>query len=93
MKSIIQSEKECFVCGAVSDLDRHHIFYGTANRRKSEEFGLWIWLCKKHHNMSDEGIHFNRKLDTEVKQMAQGIFEDTYIHEDFVKIFGRNYLP
>ena len=93
MDSIIQNEKECFVCGAVSNLDRHHVFYGTANRRLSEEYGLTIWLCKSHHTMSDSGIHFNKKLDEEVKQVAQGIFEETYVHEDFVKIFGKNYLP
>lgn len=42
--------------------------------------------------MSDAGVHFNKELDTQLKQIGQAAFEDTYIHDDFLKIFGRNYL-
>ena len=42
--------------------------------------------------MSDAGVHFNKALDNELKQIAQREFEDTYGHDAFIKIFGRNYL-
>lgn len=43
--------------------------------------------------MSDAGIHFNKAIDLQVKQIAQREFEDTYGHEEFMRIFGKNYLP
>lgn len=91
MHSIIQTEKKCFMCHSTSVLHKHHIF-GAANRKWSEEYGLWIWLCPPHHNMSDHGIHFNKPLDMQLKQIAQREFEDTYGHDEFMKIFGKNYL-
>ena len=47
--SIVQSEKECWFCGARARLEEHHIFAGTANRRISEKYGLKVWLCHRHH--------------------------------------------
>ena len=41
MESIIQSEKECFFCKSPY-VHKHHIFYGTANRRLSDEDGMII---------------------------------------------------
>jgi hypothetical protein len=43
--------------------------------------------------MSDHGVHFNKPLDTQLKQIAQREFEDTYGHDEFIRIFGKNYLP
>ena len=91
MDSILQTRKECFMCHTTQDLHCHHIF-GGPNRKWSEKYGLKIWLCAKHHNMSDAGVHFNKPLDLQVKQIAQREFEDTYSREDFMRIFGRNYL-
>lgn len=79
------------MCDRTEGLHDHHIF-GAANRKWSEKFGLKIWLCPKHHNMSDEGVHFNKALDLQIKQIAQREFEDTYGHEEFMRIFGKNYL-
>ena len=42
--------------------------------------------------MSNQGIHFNKELDTSVKQMAQEIFEETHTREEFREIFGKSYL-
>ena len=42
-------EKVCWLCGAngYSDhLDRHHIF-GGPYRKKSEKYGLVVYLCHK----------------------------------------------
>lgn len=91
MKSIIQTEKQCFVCGQEYGLHEHHIFEGTGRRKQSEKYGMKVWLCGRHHNLSNEGIHFNKELDLRVKRIAQKKFEETYKDLDFVRIFGRNY--
>ena len=93
-KSIITDDMEhCFICGASGPMHIHHVFYGTANRRNSDELGLVIPLCPRHHNMSNEGIHFDKELDDKVKRLAQTVYEETTgTREDFMRIFGRNYL-
>lgn len=93
MESIIQRRKECFICGARDCIHSHHIFGGTANRKKSEQYGLKVWLCGFHHNLSDEGVHFNRELDLKLKRLAQREFEETYgDRELFRREFGKSYL-
>ena len=92
-KSVISDKKICVVCGAVSNLHRHHIFYGTANRRLSERHGCWCYLCGKHHNLSDAGVHFNKVLDDELKMLCQRRLEaQGWTREKFMSVFGRNYL-
>lgn len=90
--SIISNERKCLVCGTSYNLHRHHIYFGLANRKKSEEYGCWCYLCGRHHNMSSEGVHSNRQLDLKLKVMCQKRFEEVYQDLDFLKIFGRNYL-
>lgn len=92
MKSILQKDRECLVCHTTKDLHEHHVFYGNANRKMSEKYGLKIWLCGYHHNMSDEGIHFNKSLDLEVKKIAQAEFEKKHTREEFREIFGKSWL-
>lgn len=91
MKSIIQNNKECYVCKTTLGLHLHHCLYGSANRKLADKYKLTVWLCPMHHNMSDYGVHFNIELDTHLKRLAQLKFEETY-NESFLKIFGRNYL-
>jgi hypothetical protein len=91
MKSILQSEKECFVCHTTYGLEVHHICFGSANRKKSTLHGLCVWLCAEHHR-GNTGVHFNKALDTELKQMAQAEFEKTYTREEFIREFGKSYL-
>lgn len=89
--SILQDKKECWFCKTIQNLHRHHCF-GGANRKQSEKYGLTIYLCGYHHNLSNESVHFDKELDLLVKQMAQKKFEEIYSHEQFMKIFKRNYL-
>jgi len=91
-KLILQSDKRCYFCGKTQGLALHEIFFGTANRKKSINMGLQVWLCPAHHNMSSQGVHLNREKDLELKRMAQKRFEELYSHEDFMKIFHHNYL-
>lgn len=90
-KSIIQKNKECFVTKSTTNLHKHHIF-GGANRKLSEKYGLWIYLRADWHDMSDYGVHFNKELDTRLKIIAQRRFIEEYPHQDFIRIFGKNYI-
>ena len=93
MKSVLQNEKKCFVCGRTDVLHDHHCLFGTANRKISEKYGLKVWLCPIHHNMSNEGVHFNKALDLRLKQMAQAYYEQNIGNRTaFIRDFGKNYL-
>lgn len=93
MESVLQSLKECYVCGTTYCLHSHHIFYGTANRKISEKYGYKVFLCGNHHNMSDKGVHFDKKLDNHLKISAQKHFEDNHgSRNDFISIFGKSYI-
>ncbi len=91
--SIIQAEKECFVTGETYNLHKHHIF-GGANRKRSEKYGLFIWLRADHHNMESYGIHFNKEFDGQVKAMAQekAMKEYGWTMEEWILEFGKNYI-
>lgn len=91
MKSIIQEEKECFVCKTISNLQEHHIFQGM-NRSCSEKYGLKVWLCLYHHTGSNEAVHHNKALMDYLHKIGQEKFEETHTREEFRKIFGRSYL-
>lgn len=92
MESIIQSERECFVCKTKSNLHMHHIFYGTANREVSERNGFKVYLCGYHHNSSSFGVHYDKKLDMALKRYAQQLYEQEHTREDFIKLVGKSYL-
>ena len=107
MKSILQDEKECYVCAHelvyapyshgkdYHTLECHHVLYGTSKRAQSEKYGLKLWLCHEHHT-GDSGVHFNKPLDGLLKEMAQRKFEEVhkgrYNRTDFIRIFGKSYL-
>lgn len=93
MKSILQDlEGVCFLSGSGSDLEKHHIFYGSANRKLSERYGLWVQLRHDLHNEPPMGIHFNPYMNGLLKMLGQMAFERSYPDKDFKQIFGRNYL-
>lgn len=91
--SILQNEmNKCWVCGTTNNLHIHEVFYGTANRQKSIKYGCCVSLCGKHHNLSNEGVHFDRALDLELKKVMQKKFIQVYPDLDFIKVFGKSYL-
>lgn len=93
MKSILQSEKECYYCGTTVNLEEHHIFFGNKCRSLSEKYGLKIWLCRCHHTGGNESPHRNRKIDLAYKAIAQQKFESTYgSRDDFIRLFVKSYL-
>ena len=114
MDSILQTDTEhCFLCGKNSKLERyqemhwHHIFYGTANRAKSEKYGLKVRLCcYARHEYGPNAVHQNKAVDDELKKTGQRVFEEYYADRfknceykgftgaraKFVEEFGKNYL-
>ena len=103
MKSIIPGDdkRKCHYCGCFFEHTHKHHIFGAANRKWSERYGLYIHLCPAHHNMSDQGIHFNKEMMDDYHKLGQRCFE-TWYHEkghtpkecraEFMKIFGWNYL-
>ncbi len=74
----------------IKGLEKHHIFGGVANRPKSEEYGLFIWLTKEQHQY----FHDNPLEMIKIKKIAQATFMEYYNKsiEDFIDIFGKSYL-
>lgn len=89
--SIIQprEDKNCYICGSWDATDTHHCLSGTASRKKADEDGLTVKLCRTcHRRLHDEGI-FEKRL----KQVAQWCWEQEYgSREDFIKRYGKSWL-
>ena len=91
MKSALQNEKRCYVCGSEIDLERHHVLAGMANRRLSERNNLWVWLCHRHHTGPD-GAQYNAELNRRLKEDAQQAFEKEHTRQEWMDLFRKNYL-
>lgn len=87
--SILQEEKECFLCGKRTGvkIDKHEAF-GGANRQKSIEWGLVYYLCRDCHKKADVDISTKKYLHA----YARGKFIKKYSKEEFLNEFGKNYL-
>lgn len=94
MESIIKTGRYCFFCGRTDRLEQHHAIHGTANRKKAEELGLWVWLCPECHRGTD-GVHGKNGhgKDLAVKMAAEYAFlASGHDMADWMREIGRNYL-
>lgn len=91
--SIMQKDlSRCFLCGGTVGLEEHHVF-SAANRKLSEKYGLKVMLCgEKCHRLGKNSAHMNREVGNSLKRLGQIAFEAKYSHDEFMKIFGKNYL-
>ena len=91
--NIVQNEKICFVCGSSQNIHIHEVYFGK-NRKISIEDGCCVYLCGRHHNQSNEGVHFNHELDIKLKRVCENKWMDHYnkTEDDFRKRFGKSYL-
>lgn len=78
----------CFVCGAFAGIQKHEIFGGTGRRELSKYYGLVVPLCDKCH----AEVHKKEDFAGELKRRGQEAFEEHYPDEEFLEVFGRNYL-
>ncbi len=99
-QSIMQRDPyRCYLCGEPANyidgnLEGHHVFFGTANRKKSEEFGLKVSLhAYKCHRLGPRSVHKCKEMDIKLKQDGQRAFELAFgDREDFRNNFGKSYL-
>ena len=80
----------CMLCGRPA-VHRHHVFFGTANRKQSERYGMVAWLCRECHQ-GQKGVHNNRQADLSLKREFQTIFEQNHSKDEFIRLFGKNFL-
>ena len=96
MDTIIKGDNKdrCFLCGRSDWIEAHHIFNGTANRKKSEKLGLKVDLCHDCHNEPPNGVHFNAENNNRLKAIGQKAAMLAYHWniEDFIKEIGMNYI-
>ena len=90
-KSIMQSEKRCYLCDRKTCLERHHVMSGTANRKLSERFGLWVWLCHDCHT-GKQGAQYDPVKNFLLRAEAQRAFEELYDHDTWMETFYKNYI-
>ena len=91
MKSILTLDMEhCVICGS-PNVEIHHVF-GGPNRKNSDKYGLVVPLCHRHHNEPPAGVHHNEGSMLALQADAQAVFESIESHEDFMRVFGRDYI-
>lgn len=89
--SLVTADLEhCFVCQCEGNLQEHHVFFGTANRKQSDKYRMTVPLCMKCHT-GPNGVHHNNELDLRIRQLAQIEFEKNFSFEEFMKVFGKNF--
>ena len=86
-KSIIQREdgsQRCFLCmrldgdyTAKAYLETHHVLFGMGRRKKSEEDGLTVKLCKDHHDL----VHKDDRIRQRLCSVAQSAWERQHLAE------------
>ena len=70
----------------------HHCFFGSA-RKHAEEDGFIIPLAPELHNMSDQGVHFNREFDLVLKRQCQEYYEENIgTREQWISRYGKSFL-
>lgn len=76
--------------------ERNEVFGGTANRKKSIEDGLVIFLTPEDHRTGKHSFHLDPQNPrwVEVRKIAQKRWMEFYnkTPEQFIKRYGRNYL-
>lgn len=93
MKSIVQSDNTiCYLCHKriVGTRHEHHVFNGTANRKKSEEDGLKVYL----HGTCHEWLHNHPISNRTIKRRVQLVWQEVNnkTEEEFIKRYGKSYL-
>lgn len=94
-QSILMTERgTCYACGNNHGYELHHIFGGYGHDRdKSTKYGLVVWLCPTCHRDNVTGVHGqNIALKRALQRDGQMAFERAHSHEEFIKVFGKNYL-
>ena len=83
----------CAICGKPKE-DIHHLIFGTANRKLSDEDRLCLPLCREHHDF----MHRNAKISRIIGQLMyeRNKCEEGYsieaARQSFRIRYGKSYL-
>lgn len=93
MKKSIMPKDDLWSTEYFEGSHKHHVF-GGANRKLSEQDGVFIYLPPELHNMSDKGIHFNKTFMDYAHSIGQIAWMQHYnkTKEDFIKKYGKSYI-
>ena len=78
----------CYLCGGRAT-DRHHIYNG-AMRKKSEQYGAVINVCRECHDLIHKDYALRENLKAEFQHRIMQNFNLTI--EEFRAIFKKNYV-
>lgn len=94
MQTIMPTHKgRCYICGNRGFTHEHHIFFGTANRKKSEKYGMKVHLCPACHETGKNAVHKNREAAERLMRDGQAVFEAKIGDRKlFRQEFGKSYL-
>lgn len=87
---LTDDQDHCLICG-YEQIQRHHVFHGTSNRKLADEDGYWVPLCMDHHT-GRRGVHSRPEFNQILKEHAQRVFEQTHTREAFIRRYGKSYL-
>lgn len=97
-QAVRQHPGTCYLCQVMDGdcsckmTELHHIFGGPF-RTRSHEYGLVVRLCPYHHRTGGrDSVHGNYEIMDRMHRVGQIMFEETHTREEFVELFGRNYL-
>lgn len=54
--------------------------------------GLKVYLCLEHHISGKEAVHNNAEMMRLLREDGQKAFEQNHTREEFMELFGKNYL-
>lgn len=77
---------KCYICKQPK-WDLHEVF-GGRNRQTSMKYGLVIPVCRKCHEM----IPKSKTLTQKLHEVGQKAYKKYYKTENFIQVFGKNYL-
>lgn len=92
----MQKNDTCFLCKRnrhAGRLELHHIFGGD-RRKLSTKYGLLVTLCEECHRTGDYSVHRNADTMQYLHEIGQqkAMTENGWSTEDFIAVFGKNYL-
>lgn len=101
--SIMQKKDgRCWMCMKIHGdnrthpaLHKHHIFFGTGQRKISEKNGFYVWLCLAHHiyDGGPEAVHRNYILCRMLQRETQEKWEKAgHSRQEFINLVGRSYI-
>lgn len=97
--SILQKKDgRCYLCMKEGNyrihpvVHEHHVYFGTGNRKISEEEGFKVFLCPEHHTLGSEAVHNNPKNAEILYKDCQRAYEKNHTRQQFYDLIGKYYL-